>query len=156
MHVENEFSLNVNGIEVKVGNMKFLVFKDTIDTTTKIPAHGEQWFKGMQLYLACYHEFLKPRFRDTYFGATIPREILLENHSSLLRVIQRFFTCERRFTRVYQYHIRLLMHFTDRKPLNLPYYLYKILGKMDDRVQVRKYQYPLPFFIDKVVGVRRT
>lgn len=53
-------------------------------------------------------------------------------------VIQRFLTCEGMFTRVYQYHIRLLMHFTGRKPLILPYYLYKILGKMADRVQERK------------------
>jgi hypothetical protein len=83
---------------------------------------------------------LKPEFRNIDFGATIPREILLENHSNLLRVIQRFFTCEGRFTRVYQYHIRLLMHFTGRKPLNLPYYLFRSLGKMVDRVQVRKDQ----------------
>jgi hypothetical protein len=94
----------------------------------------------MQLDLACYHEFLKAKFRDTDFGATIPRELLLENNSILLRLIQRFFTCGGRFTRVYQYHIRLLMHFTGRKPLNLPYYLYRSLGKMDGRVQVSKYQ----------------
>jgi hypothetical protein len=79
-----------------------------------------------------------PEFRDTDFGATIPREHLLENHSTKLIVIKRFFTCEGRFTRVYQYHIRLLMHFTGRKPLNLPYYLFKILGKMANRMKVRK------------------
>jgi hypothetical protein len=138
--VEKEFSLSFNGIEAKVGNMQFQVSKDTIVVATEIPAHGEKWFKGMQLDLACYHEFLKPEFRDADFGATIPRELLLENHSNLLRVIQSFFTCEGRFTRVYQYHIRLFMHFTGRKPLNLPYYLYRSLGKMDDRVQVRKDQ----------------
>jgi hypothetical protein len=32
------------------------------------------------------------------------------------------------------------MHFTGRKPLNLPYYLFRSLGKMDDIVQVRKDQ----------------
>jgi hypothetical protein len=140
MQVEKEFSLSFNGIEAKVGNMQFQVFEDTIVVATEIPSHGEQWFKGMQLDLACYHEFLKPEFRDTDFGATIPRELLLENHSNLLRVIQRFFKCEGRFTRVYQYHIRILMHFTGRKALNIPYYLFRILGKMVDRVQVRKDQ----------------
>jgi hypothetical protein len=92
----------------------------------------------MQLDLSFYHEFLTPKFRDTDFGATIPRELILENHRILLRVIQRFFTCEGRFTKVYQYHIKLLMHFTSRKPLNLTYYLFKSLGNMDDRVQARK------------------
>jgi hypothetical protein len=94
----------------------------------------------MQLDLSYYHDFLKPKFRNTKFGATIPREILLESHSDLLRVIQRFFTCEERLNRVYQYHIRILMHFTGKKPLNLPYYLFISLGKMDDKVQLRKEQ----------------
>jgi hypothetical protein len=32
------------------------------------------------------------------------------------------------------------MHFTGKKPLNLPYYLFRSLGKMVDRVQVRRDQ----------------
>jgi hypothetical protein len=32
------------------------------------------------------------------------------------------------------------MHFTGRKPLHLPYYLFRSLGKMADRVQVRNDQ----------------
>jgi hypothetical protein len=59
----------------------------------------------MQLYMSYHHEFLKLEFRNTKFGATMPREFLLESHSDLLRVIQRFFTCEGIFNRVYQYHI---------------------------------------------------
>jgi hypothetical protein len=94
----------------------------------------------MQLDLAYYHEFLKPKFRNIDFGATIPREFLLENHRNLFTVIEMFFTCEGIFTRVYQYHIRLLMHFTGRKHLNLPYYLFRSLGNMDDDVQVKKGQ----------------
>jgi hypothetical protein len=47
------------------------------------------------------------------------------------------FTCEGRFERVCQYHIRLLMHFTGKIPLNLPFYLYRSLGKMANKFQVR-------------------
>jgi hypothetical protein len=137
---EKEFALSFNGIGDKMGNIQFHVSEDIIVVATEIPSRGEQWFKGMQLDLSYCHEFVKPEFRNTDFGATIPRELILENHSNFLRVIQRFFTCEERFTRVYQYHIRLLMHFTSRKPLNLPYYLFRSLDKMDDKVQVRKYQ----------------
>ena len=70
----------------------------------------------------------------------MPRYFLLESHSDLLRVIQRFFTCEGIFNRVYQYHIRILMPFTGKKPLTLPYYLFKSLGRMDDIIQLRKEQ----------------
>jgi hypothetical protein len=140
MQVAKEFSLSFDGIGDKVGNLQFQVSKDTIVAATKIHVHGEQWFKGMQLDLSYYHEFLKHEFRNTYFGATIPRELLLESHRNLLRVIQRFFICEGGFTRVYQYHIRLLMHFTYKKHLNIPYYIFRSLGKMAAIVQVRRYQ----------------
>jgi hypothetical protein len=65
---------------------------------------------------------------------------MLEHHDQLLRVIQRYFTCEGRFNKVYMYHIRLLMHFTGKKALNLPYYLCRILGKMVDKVQAKSKQ----------------
>jgi hypothetical protein len=100
MQVEKEFALIFNGIGDKVGNLQFQVSGFSIVVAIENPAHGEQWFKGMQLDLSCYHEFLKPEFRNINFGATIPRDILLENHSNLLRVIQRLFTCEGIFTRV--------------------------------------------------------
>jgi hypothetical protein len=138
--VAREFAENLDGAKTKVGNLQLQVSEDSVAAATKIPAHGEQWFKNMQLDLSHYHDFLKPEFRNSKFGATIPREFLLKSHSDLLRVIQRFFTCEGRFNKVYQYHIRLLMHFTSKKPLNLPYYLFRSLGKMADRVQLRKEQ----------------
>jgi hypothetical protein len=94
----------------------------------------------MKLNISFYHEFFKPKFRNIDFGATIPREIILENHSNLFRVIQRFLSCAGRFTSVYQYHITLLMHFIGRKPLELPYYLFISLRNMDEIIQVSKDQ----------------
>jgi anion-transporting ArsA/GET3 family ATPase len=38
---------------------------------------------------------------------------------------------------VYPYHIRLLMHFTGKNPLNLPFFLCQSLGKMADSVQAK-------------------
>jgi hypothetical protein len=73
MQVEKESALNFNGIGAMVGDMQFQVSKDTIIFAIEILVHGEQWFKGMQLDLVCNHEFLKPKFRNTDFGATIPR-----------------------------------------------------------------------------------
>jgi hypothetical protein len=69
--------LSFNGIGAKVGNIQFQVSENIIVAAIDIHARGEKWFKGMQLDLACYHEFLNPEFRYTDFGATIPREILL-------------------------------------------------------------------------------
>ena len=135
-----EFAENLGGTKTKVGNLQLKFSEDSVVGATEIPAHGEQWFKNMQLDMSHYHDFLNPKFRNSKFGATIPREFLLKSHSDLLRVIQKFFTCEGKFDKVRQYHIRILMHFTRKKPLNIPFYLFRSLGKMANKVHLRKQQ----------------
>jgi hypothetical protein len=58
----------------------------------------------------------------------------------MLKVIQRYFTCEGRFNMVYQYHIMLLLHFTSKEVMNLTFYLFRSIGKMVDRVQYKSKQ----------------
>lgn len=55
---------------------------------------------------------------------------LLEPYSILIKAMQRYFTCEGRFGRVYQCHFRLLMHFTGKIPLSLLFYFLRRIGKM--------------------------
>jgi hypothetical protein len=62
---------------------------------------------------------------------------MIEGFDKMLRVIQRYFTCEGRFNMIYQYHIRLLLHFTGKDLMNLPFYLFRSIGKMVDRVQAK-------------------
>jgi hypothetical protein len=65
----------------------------------------------------------------------VPKSHLVEGFDNMLRVIQRYFIYEGRFNMIYQYHIRLLLHFTCKDLMNLPFYLLRIIGKMVDRVQ---------------------
>ena len=55
----------------------------------------------------------------------------------MLKVIQRYFTYEGRFNMIYQYYIRLLLHFTGKYLMNIPFYLFRSMEKMDDRVQAK-------------------
>jgi hypothetical protein len=41
---------------------------------------------------------------------------------------------------VYQYHIRLLLHFTGKEATNLRFYLFRSTCKMSDRVQAKSKQ----------------
>jgi len=52
-------------------------------------------------------------------------------------VIQKYFSCEGIFDMVYQYHFRLLLHLIGKKPLDIPFYLFKSLGKMENNVQAK-------------------
>jgi hypothetical protein len=86
--------LNFTGLDVKIGELTFRVSDVTISAATEIPLQGEQWFKGMPLDIANYKDFLKPKYKNKGYGAIVPREYLLEPYNKLLKVIQRYFTCE--------------------------------------------------------------
>ena len=47
---------------------------------------------------------------------------------------------------MYQYHRRLLMHFTTIKPLNLPHYLFRSLVKIMEKVQRKGKDHETIFF----------
>jgi len=115
---------------------------DAISQATDIPNHGENSFKGMNLDLEEYKPYLKSQYKRAHLHA-FPFEYLLRRYAPLMKAIMKFFTCEGRFCRLYQYHIRLLMHFTAPKSLNLSNYLYMSLTKMYERVKLKgKVHYP--------------
>jgi hypothetical protein len=135
--VAREFALNFDGTKTKVGTLELEVSEETIATTTEIPNTGERWFKSMNLNATFSKEFLKPECQGDNLSKGVPRSHMVEGFDKMLRVIQRYFTCEGRFNMIYQYHIRLLLHFTGKDLMNLPFYLFRSIGKMADRVQAK-------------------
>jgi hypothetical protein len=67
----------------------------------------------------------------------VSRIHLVEGFDKMMKIIQRYFTCEGRFNMLYQYHIRLLLHFTSKDSMNIHFYLLKSMGKISDRVQAK-------------------
>ena len=92
--------------------------------------------------LSYYEPFLKPNHQQGC-KAVFPFSHLLERYALLMRLIIKYFTCEGRYSRIYSYHIRLLMHFTRVKLLNLPYYLYRSIEKMASVVKKRSYAHQM-------------
>jgi hypothetical protein len=64
----------------------------------------------------------------------------LEPFEKILKIIRKYFTCEGRFDKVHPYHIRLLMQFTQKNPLNLPFFLCRSLGNMVNNVHAKANQ----------------
>ena len=60
----------------------------------------------------------------------------------MLNLVQRFITCEGRFSIAHLYQMRLLTHITGDDPLNLPFYLYNSLIKMSQRYQCQPLSFP--------------
>jgi hypothetical protein len=100
--VAREFALNFDGTKTKVGTLELEVSEATIATTTEIPNIGEKWFKSMSLNATFSKEFLKPKCHgDNNLLKGVPRSHLVEGFYKILRVIQRYFTCEGRFNMIY-------------------------------------------------------
>ena len=60
-----------------------------------------------------------------------------ENYAKLLMFIQKYFTCEGRFHMVYSYRLILIPYFVGKRSLEFTFYLYRILEKMSDKVQIK-------------------
>jgi hypothetical protein len=80
-------------------------------------------------------EFLKTKYQEDTLSKGVPRSHMLECFDKMLRVIQIYFTCEGRFNMVHQYHIKMLLHFTGKEAMNLPFYLFRSIGNISDKVQ---------------------
>jgi hypothetical protein len=135
--VEKEFALHFDGRKTKFGDLEFEVIEASISVATWIPITGEKWFNVMVLSSAFAKDLFKLEYQVNELSKSIPRSQLVEQFDRLLKIIQRYFTCEGRFNTLYHYHIRSLLHFTGKVEMNIPYYLLRSIGKMSDRVQAK-------------------
>jgi hypothetical protein len=127
MILAEQFALSFDGFCAEIAGVTFQVTKETLSTMTENPLRNEKCFKGIPLDARCYEYFIK---RDCLGGKVetgIPSRYLQEPFQKLLGVIRRYFTYEGRFNRIHSHHIRLLIHFTGRRPLNLPFFLHQNL-----------------------------
>lgn len=116
-----------------IDGLVFTISAETIAATTRIPNTGELCFKKRDLDLENYKMYLKPPYKTAPKHISPSRD-LLERYAPIMKIIMKYFTCDGRFSRLYQYHVRLLMHFTYVKVLKLPHYLYRSIVKMVEKV----------------------
>jgi hypothetical protein len=133
--VARKFALHFDGLKTKLGYLEFEVFEFFIAATTWILNTGERWFKSMNLNASFSKDFLKLYYHTYNLTKGVPRSHLVEDFDKMLKIIQRYFTCDGRFNMLYQYHIRPFLHFTGKDEMNIPFYLFKSMGKTSDRVQ---------------------
>jgi hypothetical protein len=132
-----QFALRCNGFCVTIARITFRVTEENMSTATEIPPRSERWSKGTHLDLLCYEYFIKLNCLNEKIGAGVLSRYLREPFQKLLKVIRRYFTCEITSDRKYPHHIRLLMHFRGKRPLNLPFFLHRSLERMVDNVQAK-------------------
>jgi hypothetical protein len=105
----------------------------------------------MPLNASFSKEFLKPEYHEDNLSKGVTKNHMLEGSDKMLKVSLRYFTCEGRFNMVYQYHIKFLLHFTCKEVINLPFYLFRSIGKMDNRVQAKSKQVDTSVFHSGII-----
>ena len=118
--------------------VSFELSTDSFSNSTGINSVGEKWFKQANLDMSYFEPYLNPKYKDCN-KSIFPFSHFLDRYAPMMRIIMKYFTCEGRFSRLYSYHIKLLMNFTIVRMLHIPYYLYRNIDKMSYIVQKRDY-----------------
>jgi len=111
--------------------------ESSVVATTNMPGEGESCFKTTSIKEIDFISFLKEEHQNMKWKKDIPRSYLEEKWQALLKMIQVYITCEGRYGRTMLYHFRMILHFTGKKPLNMPFYLLKSLTKMASKFQAK-------------------
>lgn len=134
--VTKAFARSFNGNTVEVGDLKFTITENTIATATNLPQVGDRWFKNRGLEDQAWRDMLKNLGMDTsIFTKGIPVNVIKEEWTALLLLVEKFITCEGCFGTMYMYHARIMMNFMEGHAINLPYFLLRSLKKMSSIVQ---------------------
>jgi hypothetical protein len=129
-----QFALHFDGETAKVGELEFGVTEEFIAEAIQLPATGQRWTKGPLVDKELYAQLLKPQYRNTKWSEGTSRTWLEPQWAQVLIILQRYLTCEGRYTIIFPCHARLLLHFTST-PLNIPFFLLKSLKRMAEQVQ---------------------
>ena len=116
----------------------FTISASIITDANRILNVGEKWYKSQYQDEHYYEPYIKPRYRNEA-QRIFPFRFLEDKYAPIMKIIMKYFTCEGIFSRLYPYHIRLLMHFTRVRMLNLPYFLFRNIEKMAHFVQNNPY-----------------
>jgi len=128
------FVIHLHNGQVNLAGVSFTLTPDTIVATTCIPNVGEQWNKRQHVGREQYEPYIKAGYHRQ-ISKIFPFKCLQNIYAPLMKLIIKYSTCEGTFSSLYTYHVRLLMHFTRVRMMNLPYFICRNIEKMALYVQ---------------------
>jgi len=124
-----------------VVSLQFKVTECSISQTTELPPTWQKFFKKGEVEKGAWHKFLIEDDCAVDWKVGVHRSAVIKKWQQLFYILQKILTCEGRYSLIYLYHIRLLMHFELGKLMKFPYFMLKRLDKMLKSVQKsQKYQ----------------
>lgn len=105
------FVLHLHNGQVNLEGVTFTLTLKAIAKATCILNVGEQRNKGQLVDKEHYELHIKVGYHKK-ISRVFPFRYLHDTYAPLMKLIIKYFSCEGRFSRLYTYHVRLLMHFT--------------------------------------------
>lgn len=128
------FSEIFDGEKVKLGRKTFNISESIIAHATQTSAIGERWFKN-KMFPIEVSIYLKPEHVNVKWNPTTHISSFKSEWRHVITTVQKYITCKGRFSSVHHYQMIFLAHILGDKPMNLPYFLYKSLLKMSQKLQ---------------------
>lgn len=134
-----QFVINMENNVVHLAGINFTLSPAIIVEATRMPDVGEKWNKRRNVRKQHYEPYIKAKYHGK-LSRVFTFKFLEDRHVPLMKLIIKYFTCEGRFSRLYAYHIRLLMHFTKARMMSIPYFICKNIESMN--VITKRKPYP--------------
>ena len=128
------FVLHLQNGQVNLADVTFTLTSESIAEAVGIANVGEHWNKGQLVDREHYEPYIKAGFQRQ-ISRVFPFRYLQDTYAPLMKLIIKYFSYEGRFSRIYTYHIRLLMHFTRVRMMKIPYFICQNIEKMTTLVQ---------------------
>ena len=128
------FALTFKENVAHVGDIRLEISEDFIAKATNLSQIGERWFKKKEVNKEKLKSFLLPLPEGFDDKNGYPVKYLQPQWEMLFHMIVCYITCDGRYSSVHFYHLRILKTFKGSK-LNMPYFLFKSLQKMEIVVQ---------------------
>ena len=128
------FALHLHEGQSILAGVTFTLTTETVSVETGIPNIREQWHKKKKAERHHYEPYIKASCL-IQITRVFPFRFLRDEYAPLMKLIMKYFSCEGRFSRLYAYHIRLLMHFTRVRMMNLPFFICRNIERMNNFMQ---------------------
>jgi hypothetical protein len=131
------FAKTFDGNRARVGSVEIAVNEEFIAAATGLPTTGQRWFKTTAPKNQDFRFYLKDGYKHKAWNKGMLVSYLDEEWQDLFKAIQLYITSEGRYDKLMMYHFKLMDHFTNKSPINLPYFLYHSLTKVCRRIRAQ-------------------
>ena len=108
LEVTRQFASTFDGSRAQVGNLILSISEEYISQVTGLPQTGEKWFKKQYMEEKSWTPYINKSRKVCNWVNGVSRSWLKSPWDEIAYLIQKYVTCEGRYSLIFLYHIRIL------------------------------------------------